>query len=334
MNNVASRSPLRVHLAHPPPEDALEHLRTLLDPAILLTLGPDLPDRGVDILVQGRVPETFLTTLPALQAIIVPYAGVPAETRRVLLESRPDLPVYNLHHNAVAASELAMALFLAAAKTLLPADRAFRGHDWRSRYDGVPTLLVEGRTAVILGYGAIGIRIAQACRGLGMTVHAVRRKGTSGMEGDVHLHPQNMLADLLPSADALFVAVPLTAETEGMIGREEIDLLPPASVLVNIARGPIVEEQALYEALHDGRLASAGLDVWYVYPSTPDDRANTAPSRFPFHMLDNVVMSPHRGGAFGLRDLETRRMDDLAHVLNALASGQSPPHRVDLKAGY
>lgn len=321
-------------MTHAPPASALENLRSLLHPEISLSLGPEAPPDRVDILVQGRVSESCLESFPALRAIIIPYAGVPAETRRVLLELRPDLPTYNLHHNAVAAAELAMALCLTAAKTILPVDRRFRAHDWRSRYDGAPTMLLAGRTAVVLGYGAIGSRIARACLGLDMTVHAVRRGDAPPLDKEVHIHQHTALPQILPQADVLLIALPLTAETEGMIGETEIALLPSPCVLVNIARGPIVNEQALYEALRDGRLAAAGLDVWYVYPSSPEERAGTPPSRFPFHELDHVVMSPHRGGAFGLNELEQRRMNDLARTLNALAKGETSPHRVDLVSGY
>ncbi len=334
MNDTAPRPAVRVHMAHPPLQEAIDSLRAQLRPEISLSFGPDVPDDEVEILVQGRVSASCLETFPALQAIIVPYAGVPKQTREVLLESRPDLPVYNLHHNAVATAELAMALFLAAAKSLLPVDRRFRQHDWRTRYDGAPTLLLEGRTAVVLGHGAIGARIARACRGLGMNVHAVRRGDAAPTEDGIEVHQKAALPQLLPRADALFIAVPLTEETEGMIGASQIAQLPSTCVLVNIARGPIVDEQSLYEALRDGGLAAAGLDVWYAYPSSPEARENTPPSRFPFHALENVVMSPHRGGAFWLRDLEQLRMDDLARVLNALARGEPSSHRVDLAAGY
>jgi phosphoglycerate dehydrogenase-like enzyme len=334
MNDTGTRPPVRVHMAHPPLQEALEKLRARLRPEISLSLGPDVPDDEVEILVQGRVSASCLETFPVLRAIIVPYAGVPKQTREVLLELRPELPVYNLHHNAVATAELAMALFLAAAKSLLPVDRRFRAHDWRTRYDGAHTLLLEGRTAVVLGHGAIGSRIARACRGLGMRVHAVRRGDAPPTEDGIEVHRNTALPQLLPRADALFIAVPLTEETEGMIGTSQIAQLPSSCVLVNIARGPIVDEQALYESLRDGRLAAAGLDVWYAYPPSQEARANTPPSRFPFHTLENVVMSPPRGGAFWLRELEQLRMDDLARVLNALARGESPPQRVDLAAGY
>jgi len=306
----------------------------LLDPAIEIATGLESLESGTDILVQGRPSQEQLDSCPKLKALIIPYAGVPAETRTLLMESYAALPVYNLHHNAVAASELAFALFLAAAKTLIPVDRKFREHDWRSRYDGAPTMLLEGKTVLILGFGAIGSRLATMCLSLGMKVHAVRRRaGHAHLEG-VHVHSSDDFREFLPIADALFIALPLTPDTEGLIGTEEISSLPPSCVLVNIARGSIVDEEALYLALEEERIAAAGIDVWYGYPRTPESRANTPPSRFPFHELDNVVMSPHRGGAFRLEELERRRMTDLAHTLNAFARGDEIPHRVNLQSGY
>ena len=325
---------LQVHILHPPSDNALIHLRELIDPSIEVTAGLERLDASTDVLVHGRPSPEQLALCSQLKALIIPYAGVPAETRTLLMASHPELPVYNLHHNAAAASEMALALLFAAAKTLIPVDRRFREHDWRSRYDGAPTTLLDGKTAVILGFGAIGSRLAAVCHALGMNVHAIRRNPQPVSERPIHMHRIDELSDLLPTADIIIIALPLTAETEGLIGREELAQLPPSCVLVNIARGAIVDEEALYLALKEEQIAAAGVDVWYNYPSTPESRANTPPSRFPFHELDNVVMSPHRGGAFGLHELEQRRMTDLAQALNAIAHGESAPHRVDISAGY
>lgn len=330
----ASSARLRVHILHPPPDDALAHLLDLLDPVIEIAVGPESLESDTAILVHGRPSMEQLVACKDLKALIIPYAGVPDETRNLLIESYADLPVYNLHHNAVAASEMAMALFLSAAKTLIPVDRKFRTYDWRSRYDGAPTMLLEGKTVVILGFGAIGSRLATMCLALGMKVHAVRRRSDRHVAESIQLHRLDDLHHLLPIADALFIALPLTPETEGLIGREEIASLPSSCVLVNIARGSIVNEEALYLALKEERIAAAGIDVWYSYPRTLESRASTPPSQFPFHELDNVVMSPHRGGAFRLEELERRRMADLAHTLNAFARGDDVPHRVDIRAGY
>ncbi len=325
---------LRVHIAHSPPDSALRVLEDALDTSIALTCGSVEASQDTEILVAGRPSREQLIACPHLRALVIPYAGVPAETRDLLLAEFPELEVYNLHHNAVAAAELALSLLLAAAKTLVPVDRAFRRHDWRSRYDGEPTILLDGKTAIVLGLGAIGTRIVSACHALGMEVHAIRRHPDRPHPPYVIVHPPDGLAAVLPQADALMICLPLTPETGGLIGEEELRLLRPSSLLVNVARGAIIDEAALYKALAERRIAAAGIDVWYEYPKTPEARAETPPSRFPFHELDNVVMSPHRGGAYRMEELERKRMTDLAVTLNAIARDEPIPHPVELRAGY
>ena len=113
-------------------------------------------------------------------------------------------------------------------------------------------------------------------------------------------------------------------------------LLPPGAVLANIGRGPIVDQAALYAALASGHLRAAGLDVWYTYPDEKAGRpiTHTPPADFPFHELNNVVMTPHRGGALEESETETLRMQALAVLLNRAAQGSSIPNRVDLGLGY
>jgi phosphoglycerate dehydrogenase-like enzyme len=144
--------------------------------------------------------------------------------------------------------------------------------------------------------------------------------------------PLEALQGLLPRAHALLVCLPHTPQTTGLIGAGELALLPPDAVLVNVGRGPIVDQAALYHALRDRRLHAAGLDVWYNYPADEAARAQTPPSAYPFHELDNVVMSPHRAGRS--TDTERLRMRHLAEVLNAAARGEPMPNRVDLHSGY
>ena len=325
---------LRVHIAQPPPDNAIRFLEAALDPRVDVTCGLESAPPETDVLVSGRPSREQLEACPELQALIVPYAGIPSQTRDVLLADHPTLEVYNLHHNAIAAAELAVSLLLAAAKTLIPVDRVFRRHDWRSRYDGAPTTLLGGKTALVLGLGAIGTRIAAVCGALEMDVHAVRKRADLPGPSSVTVHSLDQLHAILPLADALLICLPLTPETDGMIGEREIGLLQPSSLLVNVARGAIVDEEALYRALAEGRIGGAGIDVWYRYPASSEERKNTPPSRFPFHELDNVVMSPHRGGAYRTAELERRRMRDLAITLNAMAQGEPIPHRVDVRAGY
>jgi phosphoglycerate dehydrogenase-like enzyme len=331
--DISDSNRLRAHLlwAVPPEDQAI--LETTIGNDIDVSFGTDLPDgAAIDILICGRPTREQVEACATLSVLLIPYAGLPAETREMMRDF-PDIAVHNLHHNAAPTAEMALGLLLAAAKHIIPMDRKLREGVWSGRTGRSPAVLLEGRTALVLGFGAIGRRLARTCRAMGMDVIAVRgRISESETVDDTPVVPVARLNEVLVRADVLLVCAPFTDETRGLIGREEIALLPENAVLVNIARGPIVDEHALYEALAEGSLGAAGLDVWYRYPGREGDPNDTLPSSRPFADLDNVVMSPHRGGA--VLETETLRMQHLAEALEAAAAGEALPNPVDLDLGY
>jgi len=310
-------------------EPALALLRANLADSVQLTSGSDVP-ADTNIIIGGRPTREQLATCPNLRALIVPWAGVPENTRELLREF-PHLTLHNLHHNAAATAEMALALLFAAAKFIVPLDQKLRANDWSPRYAPARSLGLEGKTALIIGYGQIGQRVGRVCRALGMNVIATRRNRVE-QDAIAEVHPTSDLSQLLPRAEAVVITAPLTLETKGLIGERELAALPRGAVLVNVGRGAIVDEDALYHALQNGQLAAAGIDVWYNYPTDEASQANTAPSNYPFGELDNVVLSPHRGGDD--KDIDVARMRDLAELLNAAARGAEMPNRVDMNAGY
>lgn len=323
-----------VHLLHKPEDEYFNYLKELVDANVALTAGEKLPDPAeFHMLFAGRPSPEHMTASPNLQTLVIPWAGLPPEARDLALKH--NLPVHNLHHNAGNVTEMVMALLLAAAHHIVPIDQKLRQHDWRPRYEDNPSVLLHGKTALILGYGHIGRKVATVLKALDMNIMATRRHVEKTItEDDVTIHPGSELKKLLPKANVLIVCLPLTSETEGLLGQEELNLLPQKSLLINIGRGPIIDEEALYNALKDGPLHAAGLDVWYNYPTDNESKANTPPSKFPFHELDNVVMSPHRGGFFGTGETETMRMEAMAQLINAAATGKEIPNRVDVQRGY
>ncbi len=326
---------MRVQILAEPFPGAPEYLTELLDPGIDVRWGDPLEHKLDDyhVLVAGRPSLEHLRKSRLLTSLVIPFSGIPAETSALLLEHYPSLPVYNLHHNATATAEMAMALLFAVAKNLVPADRAIRTFDWRIRYDPNQNLILSGSSATILGYGAVGKVIARMCQAFGMTVHAIQRTASMDEElSGVTVHSITALDDLLPQTDILFIALPLTRLTEGLIDRSRLEKLPEHCILVNVARGAIVEEAALYDCLKEGRIAGAGIDVWYRYPDDESSRLNTPPANYPFHELQNLVMSPHRGG--GSLKNERLRLDHLALLLSALARGEETGSRVNLTEGY
>ena len=323
---------LHAHFDRPLAGDEAAILRPSLAPGIVVTEGGD-PPAEIDILISGRPTREQLAAAPGLRALIIPWAGLP-EDARDLMRDFPGISVHNLHHNAAPVAELALMLLLAAAKFALRYDNALRRNDWRIRYERpAPTVLLDGKTALILGHGAIGRRVAAGCRALGMATLATRRRlAAPERDGETEVYPAVALPDLLPRADAVIICLPHTPETDGLLGAAELARLPEGAVLVNIGRGPIVDERALYEALRDGRLRAAGLDVWYSYPPDESARAAWPPSAYPFHELDNVIMSPHRGGAAD--ETARLRMTALAAMLNEASEGRDIPNKVDIDAGY
>ncbi|MBK8987877.1 MAG: hydroxyacid dehydrogenase [Chloroflexi bacterium] len=301
----------------------------LLDPAVQVTWGQEAPETAV-ILIGGR-PSREQLRGPNVRVLIVPWAGLPTQTADLLAEF-PHVAVHNLHHNAAPVAETAVTLLLAAAKLTIPYDQALRRNNWELRYGERRAALLAGKTALILGYGAIGARVARICQAMEMRVLATKRTPPTIQPPEATIYPSANLPHLLPQADALIICLPLTTETKGLIGAAELALLPPGAILVNIGRGPIVDEAALYEGLRNGRLYAAGLDVWYNYPPDETSRAQTAPANFPFHELDNVVLSPHRGGL--TLDTERLRLAHLAELLNQAARGEAMGNRVDLGRGY
>jgi phosphoglycerate dehydrogenase-like enzyme len=304
-----------------------------IDGHVELWCGPDVPEPPRQrVLVAGRPTEAELAASPDLEAVVIPWAGVPASTLE-LLSSRADLTLHVLHHNAAPTAELALALVLAAAKRVVPHDRALRGGDWTPRYESDGGLLLEGRTALVLGFGSIGRRVAGALSALGMDVRATRRRSRGAeIVESVEVHPADHTGDLIAEADVIACCLPDTPATHGLLGEAAFGRTRPHAILVNVGRGGLVDEEALWNALEDGRLGAAGLDVWWSYPHEEAQRSATPPGRFDWGSRDDVVLSPHRAGHSD-RTAQLRAAH-LAEALNAAVRGEPIPNRVDLSAGY
>ncbi|MBP7691126.1 MAG: hypothetical protein KA764_04385 [Anaerolineales bacterium] len=324
--------PITVHLLETFEPEVMEHLRARLSAAVQLSAGPQVP-ADTELLVANAPDRAHLTASPALRAVIVPFTGVPEPLRALLLEF-PALSLHNSRWPTIPTAEGALTLLLAAAKFVVPADRAFRQHNWEMRYRPSPSILLAGKTVAVLGFGAIGQRVGGMCHGLGMRVLGVRR--TAGrppaLDYPAEVHPVSALRAVLPQAQVLIITLPLTAETRDLIGAEELALLARPAFLVNVGRAAVIQEAALYNALRDGPLTAAGLDVWYAYPTDAASRAHTPPAQYPFHELENVVLSPHRIDL--VREHHARLAEELAQTLNAAARGEPLPNRVDVAAGY
>lgn len=280
-----------------------------------------------EVLVAGNPDETLLDGAE-LRRVIVPWAGI-AGALRERAGARPHLTVHNSHYNGAMVAQHALALLLACSNRIVSADRLMRRGDWGDdedeRYLGVQ---LAGKVALLLGYGSIGQALRPLLEALGMEVRAYRRRPEP--DADIRQYGEEQLHEALADADAVLVSLPHTPATSGLLGEEELALLKPTAVVVNVGRGPLIDERALYQALAEERIMGAGIDVWYRYPKE-GVRTGVFPSEYPFHELPNVVMSPHRGN--DVLDWPLAAAEDVVKTLTVLAQGEER-NVVDLRSGY
>lgn len=172
-------------------------------------------------------------------------------------------------------------------------------------------------TVGFVGFGHIGAQSWALLRAFGCTGIAVTGSGSvdAAENGLAWAASTDRLSDLMTEADVVVVSAPLNERTAGMIGATELAALGSEGVLINVGRGPLVQQDALFEALSTGSLAGAAIDVWYDYPSAD---GVGAPSQRPFHTLPNILMTPHSSGITG--ETFEGRVDDITANIGRLVA--------------
>jgi phosphoglycerate dehydrogenase-like enzyme len=184
----------------------------------------------------------------------------------------------------------------------------------------------SGHTVGIIGYGDIGRAIAERVRALGMTVLAVRRHATTSQSADplvAETYPPERRLEMISRCDYVIVAAPLTQETRGMIGEAEFAAMKPTAVVINVGRGPVINEEAMIGALSSGRIRGAALDVFDHEP---------LPAGHPFYKLENVLLSPHC--ADHTPDWLDNAMKFFIEQYERFRKGEALLNVVDKKLGY
>jgi phosphoglycerate dehydrogenase-like enzyme len=195
----------------------------------------------------------------------------------------------------------------------------------QEKWDPFDLEAVAGRTLGIVGYGDIGQAVARKARAFDMRVIALRRRPEASAGDPLvdEVLPLERRLDLLRRSDDVVIATPLTAETRGLIGREEIAVLKPSATLTNLGRGPVIDEKALVEALEAGRIKGAALDVFSTEP---------LPAGHPLWRLPNVLVSPHC--ADNKADWLEESMRFFLANLERFRRGEPFPSVVDKRRGY
>jgi len=227
--------------------------------------------------------EQAIAACPTLK--VISKHGVGVSNINVAAASARAIPVYvTPGANAQSVCEMTLALMFAAARKVSWMDSEIRAGRWSRAQDG---LQLSGRTLGLVGFGQVARKVATVCQALGMSVRVYDPflRADSDLLGAVAV---DSLQTLLSECHVLSLHVPLTAQTRNLIGAAELALLPQGSLLINTARGEVVNEAALIDALRSGQLYAAGLDTMAIEP---------LPSDSPLLSLDNIVLTPHVGGS-------------------------------------
>jgi len=270
---------------------AEEQLRALGDVTIFTERGADREDELIQrvdgaeavlsIRAHSRFSERVIAACPSLRMISIWGTGTDnvdhaaCAARGITVTNTPGI-------NARAVAEQTLALMLAVARRITEMDRRIRDGEWPRAM----LVQLEGKTLGVIGFGSIGSRVSALASAFGMRVLAFTWGRDDGRVEGAGARPVD-LDTLLRESDFVSVHLRLTAETEGFLSRDQLALMKPTAFLVNTARGRLVDESALVDALREGRIAGAGLDVFHREPLAADD---------PLLQLPNVVLTPHNAG--------------------------------------
>jgi phosphoglycerate dehydrogenase-like enzyme len=299
-----------------------EHLEAGLpaDARVCWQVGGASPDelRDADVYVGSRFTAAMAEAAGKLRLIHVAGAG----TDKVDFDAlAPDTLVANTFHHEQSIAEYVVASAVLLRRDFLTQDRALRRNTWAtSVYDSAiaqPRALAGARIGFV-GFGHIGQRTWNLFRAFGCTAAAVTGSGRAPDCGLAWVGDTGELDRLMRECDVAVVSAPLNEHTVGMIGEAQLRALGPEGVLINVGRGPLVQERGLYDALAGGVIRAAAIDVWYRYPSGDDV---SAPSDLPFADLPNLLMTPHSSGV--TRDTFTGRVDDIVANIGRLQRGES-----------
>jgi D-3-phosphoglycerate dehydrogenase len=306
-----------------------------LSPATVEALGPDFEIRHCDGADRGQL----LAALPEADAVlirsatqmdpeaitagtklkVIARAGVGLDNVDVKAATQAGVMVVNAPtSNIVSAAELAVALLLSVARNVVPANIALKNGEWkRSKYNGVE---LSEKTVGIVGLGRIGVLVAQRLSAFGVKLIAYDPyvQPARAAQIGVRLVP---LDELMRESDFITVHLPKTPETAGLIGEEQLKLAKPTMYLINAARGGIVDEDALYRAISESRVAGAGLDVYAKEPCTDS----------PLFALESVVATPHLGASTD--EAQEKAGISVAKSVRLALGGELVPDAVNVQGG-
>ena len=247
-----------------------------------------------EVLLGPYVTEKLLAAAPGLRLIQIPWTGM--DTFNFDAVRNSTVPICNTHSNADAVAELALALTLDVTKKISYHDRKMRRGSWNRDQQplNLKSSMIRDRTVCILGLGNIGGKTAALIKAFGANVIGTSNRRTADDTID-RVFPQNEAIKAAGEADIVICTLPLTPETKGSINANFLAALKPGTVLVNMSRAGVIDEDALFQALESGQISGFAADVWWNAPKRGESESWPS-AHHAFQNFENVVMSPHRAG--------------------------------------
>jgi phosphoglycerate dehydrogenase-like enzyme len=280
----------------------------------------------IDVLVSRGFTAAMAAAAPRLRLLQVPGAGLDRIDRAAL---RPGTRLANVYGHEVGIAEYIVGAMITLTRSFVRLDAGLRRGEWMSQWaiGAPPTPLwpeLAGKTLGILGFGRIGQALARRAAAFDMRVVAMRSAPQKAPEGVAFVGGPERLDDILAQSDYLAVTLSLSPATRNLLDAQRLAAMKPSAFVINVARGEILDEAALYDALASGLLAGAALDVWYRYPTSA---ASTLPASLPFHALGNVLMTPHVSG--WTEGMIEARSHLIAENIARTARGEPPLNAID-----
>ncbi len=249
----------------------------------------------VDVIIGWRPTISLLKSAQNLKLYINPGAGV--EHQVEIFKQFPQVILVNSHGNSYAVAQHSLAMLLTLVNQIIPHHQWMNQGIWRTSDDDAKSYLLRRKTVGLLGYGAIGQQFSRFIAGFELRQIVYKKRPLDLLPEYINqIFYGDDFNEFLRQSDILLVSLPHNRHTENMIGIRELKLLGKDGIILNVGRGPVVNQEALYTVLKDEIIAGAAIDVWYgyEYQPTPNTKIQDRPYSFPFHQLTNIILSPHR----------------------------------------
>ncbi|OED40084.1 hypothetical protein AB833_12960 [Chromatiales bacterium (ex Bugula neritina AB1)] len=271
-----------------------------------------------DVIVGGNIPLDQWPATPELKLFQIPWTGYSFTTPA---QMPGGVPVANCYEHETAIAEYVLLAMLEWQIGLRTMDKRFRQSGWDGLFPGGGRFHheIKGATLGIVGYGHIGEEVARRAGAFGVRVIGTRRRRMPVPPELDWLGTESQLPDLLAQSDFVLIACDLNEATAKLFNEKTLAMMKNTAVLINVSRGGVVDEQALFNALKSHTIGGAVIDVWYNY-NQPGE-AEVWPANFPFQELDNVILSGHESG--WTEQLLYRRWQVVADNVRRVITGEA-----------